>query len=72
MLAKPIELIDCGRRISARTTDADLASWSRSSGTTALRLAFLGVGVGIGDELLLPSLFFGAMAVIVGWGGRSP
>src|ERR1041385_1331372 len=47
------------------------ASLATSSGTGALHLALLSLGIGAGDEVLVPALTFGATAsVVVAVGAR--
>lgn len=45
---------------------------STSSGTTALQTAFLSLGIGLGDEVILPSLTFVASAAAISHSGAKP
>ena len=47
-------------------------SIATSSGTAALHLALLSIGVGPGDEVIVPNLTFGATAAVVVRCGATP
>lgn len=48
------------------------AAVALSSGTAAIHLALLGLGVGLGDEVIVPTLTFGATAFAVTYVGAVP
>ena len=59
--------------------EADILAWSDtahavalSSGTAALHLALLELGVGPGDEVVVPTFTFGATAFVVTYCGATP
>jgi len=45
---------------------------STSSGTTALHLALVALGIGVGDEVIVPNISFGASANVVIHAGAKP